>query len=197
MSDTAEAEAVLGNLVTALQMLENCPEFACLIPEVRVNLAYALRGAQTPEDVAAVEGRVTAVRGRPQAAGMPGWGASDHLARRLLQVRKYDPEINAVINFKCDQEIIEVVQQYCREKGLVLGAVDRAEEPEEVAGRDGGSMPWKVKQLFEKYGVMPRLFYEGAGWGKEPLFLVLGESAVEVTEVAIDIARRYREKINR
>ena len=197
MNDTAKAEAVLGNLVTALQMLGNCPEFTYLIPEVRVNLAYALREAQTPEDVAAVEGRITAVRGRPHAAGIPGWGASDHLARRLLEVRKYDPGINAVINFKYDQEIIEVVQQYCMEKGLLLGAVDRTEEPEEVAVRDGSSMPWKVKQLFKKYGVMPRLFHEGAGWGKEPLLLALGESAVEVTKIAIDIARRYSEKINR
>jgi len=33
---------VLGNLVTAVQMLENRSEFISLIHEVRVNLAYAL-----------------------------------------------------------------------------------------------------------------------------------------------------------
>ena len=198
MNKTVEAEAILGNMVTAVHMLENCPEFISLIPEVRVNLAYALREAETPQDVAAVEGRITAVHGFPRASGMPTWGASDHLARRLLEVRKYDPEINAVINFKCNQKVIEVVQQYCSERSLLFGWLDRSEEPDYITERDGASMPWKVKQLFSKYGAMPRLFYEGTRWGKEPLFLALGKDAVEVTKMAIEIAHRYSEKtINR
>jgi len=187
VNKSAEAEAVLGNLVTAVQMLENCPEFTSLIPEVRVNLAYALRKAETPQDVAAVEGRITAVHGFPHASGMPTWGVSDHLAR-----------INAVINFKCNQEITEVIQQYCSEQSLLFGWLDRSQEPDYITEQDGASMPWKAKQLFNKYGAMPRLFYEGAGWGKEPLFLALGKDAVEVTKMAIEIARRYSEKtINR
>lgn len=198
MNKTVEAEAILGNLVEALNMLENCREFTALIPEVRVNLAYALPEAQVPQDVAAIEGRITAVHDFPCASGMPTWGASDHLARRLLEVRKYDAEINAVINFKCNRQIIEVVQQYCSEGGLLFGWLDRSQEPDEVTEHDGASMPWKVKQLFSKYGAMPRLSYEGAGWGKEPLFLALGKDAVEVTKMAIEIARRYSEKtINR
>ena len=198
MNKTVEAEVVLGNLVTAVHMLESCLEFTSLIPEVRVNLAYALREAETSQDVAAVEGRITAVGDLPHASGMPAWGVSDHLARRLLEVRKYDAEINAVINFKCNQEIIEVVQQYCSEQSLLFGWLDRSEEPDYITERDGASMPWKVKQLFSKYGAMPRLFYEGTGWGKEPLFLALGKDAVEVTKMAIEIAHRYSDKtINR
>jgi len=191
MSKTIEAGAVLGNLVEALNMLENCPEFTALIPEVRVNLAYALPEAQVSQDVAAVEGRITAVRGFPHASGMPTWGASDHLARRILEVRKYDAEINAVINFKCNQQIIEVVQQYCSERGLLFGWLDRSKEPQNITEVDGASMSWKVKQLVTKYSAVPQLFYESAGWGKEPLFLVLGKDAVEVAGITIDIAQRY------
>ena len=55
-------------------------------------------------------------------------------------------------------------------------------------------MPWKVKQLVAKYSAVPRLFYETAGWGKEPLFLALGRDAVEVAGIAIEIARRYQKK---
>lgn len=191
MSKTIEAGAVLGNLVEALNMLENCPEFTALIPEVRVNLAYALPEAQVSQDVAAVEGRITAVRGFPHASGMPTWGASDHLARRILEVRKYDAEINAVINFKCNQQIIEVVQQYCSERGLLFGWLDRSKEPQNITEIDGASMSWKIKQLVTKYSAVPQLFYESAGWGKEPLFLVLGKDAVEVAGITIDIAQRY------
>ncbi len=141
-----------------------------------------------------MEGRITAVRGLPHASGMPAWGASDHLARRVLEVRKYDLEINAAINFKCDKVVIEIVQEYCLERGLLFGWLDRTEEPVEVAERDKDSMPWKVGQLVKKYGAMPRLFYEGEGWGKEPLFLALGKDAVEVASMAIEIARRYKDK---
>jgi len=185
-----EAEAILGNMVTAVHMLENCPEFTSLIPEVRVNLAYALPEAQVPQDIAAVDGRITVVRGFPHASGMPAWGASDHLARRLLEVRKYDAEINAAINFKCNRQIIEVVQQYCSEKGLLFGWFDRSQEPDGVTEYDGASMPWKVMQLSNKYKAMPRVFYEGPGWGKEPLFLALGRDAVEVATISIEIACR-------
>ena len=191
MSKTIEAGAVLGNLVEALNMLENCPEFTALIPEVRVNLAYALPEAQVSQDVAAVEGRITAVRGFPHASGMLTWAASDHLARRILEVRRYDAEINAVINFKCNQQIIEVVQQYCSERGLLFGWLDRSKEPQNITEIDGASMSWKIKQLVTKCSAVPQLFYESAGWGKEPLFLVLGKDAVEVAGITIDIAQRY------
>lgn len=194
MNKTKQTEMVLGNLVCAVEMLHDCPEFSSLVPEVRVNLAYALPEAKTPDEVAAVDGRITIVRGSPYASGMPAWGVSDHLARRILEVRKYDAEINAAINFKCDDVAIEVVRKYCSEQGLIFGWLDRTQEPKDTMESDGTSMPWKVKQLVTKYGTVPRLFYEGAGWGKEPLFLALGKDAVEIVSMVIEIAHRYREK---
>lgn len=187
---------ILGNLVCAVEMLQNCAEFALLMPEVRVNLAYALPGAKTPDEVAAVDGRITVVRGYPHASGMLQWGASDHLARRIIEVRKYDPTINAGINFKYDATVIEVVQKYCAEKGILSGWIDRTKEPAEVMEKDRSSMPWKIKQLVTSSGGVPRLFYEGEGWGKEPLFVALGSDAVEVVGIAIEIAQRYQQRPN-
>ena len=194
MNDAQQAEMVLGNLVRAIYLLQDCPEFAALIPEVRVNLACALPGARTPDEVAAVDGRITTVRGYPHASGLPRWGASDHMARLIIEVRRYDNTLNAGINFKCDAAIIEVVQKYGAEKGITFGWIDRTGEPEEVAGPDRSSMPWKIKQLATNHNGIPRLFYEGEGWGKEPLFVALGSDAVEVAGIAIDIARRYRQR---
>ncbi len=194
MNRTKQAEMMLGNLVYAVEMLQNCPEFSFIIPEVRVNLAYALPGAKTPEEVAAIDGRITVVQGLPHASGIPRWGASDHMARLLIEVRKYDPAINAGINFKCDAVMIEVVQKYCSEQDIPFGWIDRANEPAEVAERDGTSIPWKIKQLVSSSGNMPRLFYESEGWGKEPLFVAVGNDAIEVASMATEIARRYREK---
>lgn len=189
---TKQAEAILGNMVRAVEMLEECAEFATLMPEVRVNLVYALPGARTPDDVAAIDGRITVVRGTAHAAGLPRWGASDHMARLIIEVRKYDSTINAGINFKCDSTVIKVVQEYCRKKGLTAGRIDRTAEPAEVRERDGASMPWKIGQLAATCKGIPRLFYEGEGWGKEPLYVALSTDAVEAAGIAIDIARRYK-----
>jgi len=179
-------------MVRAVDILEKCPEFASLVPEVRINLVYALPGAKTRKDVAAVEGRITVVRGFPHASGLPAFGASDHMARLIIETRKYDANINAGINFKCDEEIIKVVKKYCTERKLLFGWIDRSREPKEVIQRDGASMPWKIGELVRSSGGVPRLFYEGEGWGKEPLFVAVGADAVEVAGIAVEIAVRYR-----
>ena len=196
MNNVKEIEAILGKLVSAVNMLEDCSDFTALIPEVRVNLVYALPEAKTHQDVAAIDGRITAVQGLPHASGMPKLGASDHMARLIIEARKYDSAINAGINFKCDKTIIEVGKEYCLKKGLSFGWIDRTKEPLEVIERDGASMPWKIGELVRSSGGLPHLFYEGDGWGKEPLFVALGSDAVEVTTMAMEIARRYGERIS-
>ena len=195
MHDSKQAEIILGNLTRAVEMLHDCPEFALLVPEVRVNLAYALPGAQKSNEVAAVDGRITVVKGLSHASGLPGWGASDHMARLIIEVRKYDPSVNAGINFKCDADIIEVVKGYCSEQGILFGWIDRTKEPAKVTEQDRSSMPWKINQLATNYNGIPKLFYEGEGWGKEPLFVAIGNDAVEVAGIAIEVARRYRQKM--
>lgn len=195
MADPEVLDRILGNMVRAVSILEGCPQFAFLVPEVRVNLVYALPGARSPQEVAAVEGRITAAKGWPRASGLPALGASDHMARLVLEIRKYDSAVNAGINFRCDQTVIEIVREYCGQNGIRFGWIDRSKEPAEVSEKDGMSMPWKVKSLVERSGGVPRLFYEGEGWGKEPLFCALGEDAVGVAATAIEIARRYCSRV--
>jgi predicted fused transcriptional regulator/phosphomethylpyrimidine kinase len=194
MSQNTQHDEILGNLTAAVNMLESCQAFAALVPEVRVNLAYALRDAKANEEVAAIDGRITVVRGFPLACGRPTWGASDHLSRRIIEIRKYASDFNAVINFKYDQQILATARHYAQKKGILFGSVEREEEPDEYSTRDGKSMPWKVRRLQEKYGKIPQLFYEDAGWGKEPLFLALGKNAVEVASIACDIAELYKQQ---
>ncbi len=194
MDKLKEKERILGNLVLAIEKLEKCPEFASLIPEVRVNLVYALPGAKDRQDVAGVEGRITTVRGLPHASELPAFGASDHMARLIIEIRKFDPSINDGINFKCDNVIIEIVKQYCQQHNLFFGWIDRSQEQKEVIEQDGQSMPWKIKELVNRSKGVPRLFYEREGWGKEPLFVAVGKDAIEVTSITIEIAQLYRNR---
>jgi thiamine-phosphate diphosphorylase len=188
MTKKDRAERIMGNLCLAVEKLQRCRDFSGLMPEVRVNVVYALPGAKTSAEVAAIDGRITVVNGYPLASGLPKWGGSDHMARLIIETRKYNPEVNAGINFKCDDNIIKVVKKYARENELVFGWIDRAGEPGEVSKTDGSSMPWKIKHLVERNGRVPDIFYEGDGWGKEPLFVALGSDAVCVVRTAIEIA---------
>jgi predicted fused transcriptional regulator/phosphomethylpyrimidine kinase len=176
-------------LAEAVALLEGCREFAGLVPEVRVNMVYAPEGAKDPDEVLGVDGRITVVAGMPKAAGPVRPGVSDHMARLVLETARLDPGIRAGLNFRWNETVLEHVQEYCAGKGLALGCIDRTVEPKELIGRDKGSIPWKVKQLVETCGSVPPVFYESRGWGKEPLFFLVGPDPAAVATRAIEIAK--------
>ena len=183
----SDRDLVLGNLVRAVHLLEACPEFAAIVPEVRVNLAFALPDASGPSQVAAVEGRITRVGDRPRASGLPAFGASDHMARLLVETMRREPRLRAGINFAWTEELLA----HLKATGHAPVGIDRTREPAEAADRDRASMPWKIETLVRAAGGVPRLFFESAGLGKEPLFVLLGEDAVAVAEEACRIARSF------
>jgi len=192
MIEMNEKEILLKDLTKAVKMIEGCKEFAHLMPEVRVNVVYALPNTRKPVDVAAVDGRITVVKNYLKASGDVIFGASDHMARLILEIRKYDRSIRAGINFKCDSEIIEHVKKFCKENELSFGKIERKKEPKGIIKKDKKSMPWKIKQLIKNYGKVPTIFYESEGWGKEPLFVIVGKTPIEVVKTAIKIARYWR-----
>lgn len=176
-------------LAEAVALLERCREFAALVPEVRVNIVYAPEGATDPNQVFGVDGRITVVAGMPKAAGTVRPGVSDHMARLVVEIGRIDAGVRAGLNFRWSETILSRVQDYCAGKGLALGCIDRTTEPKELIGRDRSSIPWKVKQLVETCGSVPPVFYESRGWGKEPLFFLVGPDPAGVATRAIEIAK--------
>jgi len=116
------------------------------------------------------------------------------MARLIIEARKHSNKINAGINFKCDSQIISFVKQYAMQHNLNLGGliVQKSRmKPLKLMEID----TWKVDYLVKKNRIVPDLFYEGDGWGKEPLFFLLGINAVAVVKTAIDIAKGYRKQL--
>ncbi len=188
---SGERAATVAALEAAVAVLEAAPEFSRLVPEVRVNFVNALAVPRSPADVAAVDGRITVVGGRPHASGPVRFGVSDHMARLVIELNRRDAAIRAGLNFRWHESVFAIVEPYCRERGLELGVIDRTDEPRELIGRDRGSMPWKVERLVAAAGGgVPRVFYESRGWGKEPLFFTVGPEPVALAERVIEIARR-------
>jgi predicted fused transcriptional regulator/phosphomethylpyrimidine kinase len=176
-------------LADAVAMLEGCREFSALVPEVRVNIVYATDGTDDPSKVLGVDGRITVVAGMPKASGPIRAGVSDHMARLVIETSRHDPSIRAGLNFRWNEAISQHVQGYCATKGLAFGSIDRTVEPKELIGKDKRSIPWKVKHLVTLCGSVPPVFFESRGWGKEPLFFLVGPDPAGVATRAIEIAK--------
>ena len=115
--DLSEKIDMTGRLYLGLEQIESCIEFSSLIPEVRTNFVYASEESTTPEDVLAVDGRITIVDKCPKAAGKIKLGASSHVARLILEIHKKDPEIRAAIDFANDPKIIDFLKSTVQKKG--------------------------------------------------------------------------------
>jgi hydroxymethylpyrimidine/phosphomethylpyrimidine kinase len=187
-----EGFGMLGRMMAALEEIEGCREFASLNPEVRTNIVYARDRARTREDVLAIDGRITVVEGRPRAAGRVRFGASSHMARLIIELRKVDPSARAGINFAWTPHLSRWLEGYCRERGWVFSVIDRHGEPEEIREAEGASMPWKVAEAIRAAGGrVPKVFHETGAIGKEAVSVLVGRDPVEVAGQACDIARKY------
>ena len=181
-----------GKMAVAVNLLEACEDFAFLIPEVRSNLVFALPSSETQDEVLGVEGRITVIDGRPHASGRPQFGASSHMARLIIELRKTDSSLRAAVNFANNPALARWLEEYCRSKGWVFSKIDRQNEPEDIRGEEGASMPWKVQAAIEAAGGrVPKIFYETGAIGKEPVSVLVGKDPIEVAGEVCEIARRY------
>src|SRR5512136_1447627 len=111
-----ETSLLYGEILNAVEYIENCKEFTSILPEVRTNLVYAASDAKTPDDVVGIDGRITVLNNIPYAAGKPRFGASSHMARLILELMKVDPSIRAGINFVSTPVLEQWLKRYCEQK---------------------------------------------------------------------------------
>ncbi len=192
--DLNEKIDMMGRLYLALEQIESCKEFSFLIPEVRTNFVYASRESTTPEDVLAVDGRITVVDGLPRASGKIKFGASSYMAHLILEIRKGNPEISSAIDFANTPEIAGFLKDYCKEKGWVFSGIDKRFEPEAIKYVDEASVPWEVAEAIRAAGErVPKVFCETGAVGKEPVSIFVGRDPLEVAEQICELARRFHE----
>jgi len=182
----AEKYKVLRNVREAVVILEENPEVRELIPEVQTNIGMALPYASSPEDIAAMVGRVVRMERGVRASGCPEFGASRHVARTILAVMRFDPEKRAAINLRYSEEIVKA----CQKLGLVTSFYDRKEEPPEIKAKEGMTTAWGAEQAVKRVGRVPDVIYHFGDWGKEPMVTILGRTAVDVAERTVEVAKK-------
>jgi len=153
--------------------------FVKIIPEVRSNIAMALREAKGPNDVVAIPGRITVVRGRPYATFAPEFGASKHLSKILLEVMKFFKDIRGIMCIKFNKRIEEIM----KELNFSIVYVIREEPSDEKLLR---AIRGKLVILKKP----PDAIVDRGCIGIEPITYILGKSASDVVEKVTRIIRQ-------
>jgi predicted fused transcriptional regulator/phosphomethylpyrimidine kinase/predicted transcriptional regulator len=168
----AERE-VLSNVREAVRRLSNAPGVVDHVPNVGTNVAMALPEAADETDVAAVPGRIHAMRGGLNVPSNPEFGASHHVATTLLAAGDVDPTIRGAVNLATSDALLAAVPADVETVAFDADYEDRRA---------------RLVDRFEA-GV-PRVVYHEGAFGIEPITYVLGATAVEAVDRAVDLIER-------
>ncbi len=182
----AERSAVIEDLREAVAMVEARPGIRDLVAECQMNIGMALSYAVDHLDVAAIDGRLTRQMDGVRAAGCPRFGASRHIANTILAVMEFDKRKRAALNLKYSTEIVEA----CKAVGLTVSYYDRREEPEEIKKMEGMTTKWGAGEAVKRAGKTPDVIYHLGDWGKEPMVVLVGETAIQVAGCAVQVMER-------
>lgn len=194
--DLANEIDMFGRMMIALEEIEACREFVSLIPEVRTNMVFAQPHAKNPDEVMAVDGRITIINGMPRAAGRVRFGASSHMARLIIELMKTDPSGRAGIDFGNPSGFSDWLSDYCTKQGWVSTIIDRRTEPAERRIAEGSSMQWKAAEAVRAGGgKVPKIICDAGGMGKEPVCIIVGIEPIGVAQDLCEIARAYAQSL--
>ena len=160
---------ILEELSLALNELLRDEKFLEFIPEIRSNFAYSPPKPKEKNDVAAIPGRITVVKGKAYALP-PEFGVSEHMADVLMRLSAIFPEIRSVLNIRYDERIFNALKR----AGFKIGTIEKSERSEEETVR-------LIIEEFKKKGVLDAVIDRG-GFGIEPCVYIFGRNPIEVVE---------------
>ncbi|MCS7119712.1 MAG: bifunctional hydroxymethylpyrimidine kinase/phosphomethylpyrimidine kinase [Nitrososphaerota archaeon] len=166
----------------AIEIIESRSELSPFIAEVGTQIGMAIPFASNFDDVAAVEGRIVKVRGKPKAVGQVCFGASRHIASVILAVMEYNPEMRAALNLRYDRGLIEAFKK----AGYRISCFDRRLEPATAKEVEGSTLDWGVREAIRSLGGVPDVIFDLGDVGKEPMIRVIGKTASDVLHKTLE-----------
>ena len=141
-----------------------------LVPEVGMNVVGATPYAESVDETAAVEGRITRTLEGVRATRGVRFGASSHVARFLLSAREHRPGLRFAVNCRFGDDVVAALDSL--EWPVV--EYDRAAEPEDAPG----TMDWGAEQAFgDAAAERPVAVADRGAVGKEPMTKLVAEDA--------------------
>ena len=93
----------------AAKILDTVPDE--LVPKSGMNIAMALKDAAGPEEIAAIDKRLTVHNGLLRKNGPAKFGTAEGLSYILLTVMKHSPETRCIMSIAYGDDIIDVMEE--------------------------------------------------------------------------------------
>ena len=81
------------------------------VPKSGMNIAYALKDAAGPEEMAAIDKRMTVHNGILRKNGQAKFGAAEHLSYVLMELMKHDPGCRCIMSLAYRNDIMDVMEE--------------------------------------------------------------------------------------
>jgi len=144
------------------------------IPEVGINVGYALAQAKNHKDICAIDGRIVKTLCGGIRTGNICFGASKHIASVILAVMSFNSDIRCALNFKYSRDNIKK----CKEAGFSIGSFNRTYEHSAISS----TLDWGTKEAITKLNYIPDIIYDTGAVGKEPMIRLLGRNPKDLIE---------------
>ncbi|MBQ7405515.1 MAG: bifunctional hydroxymethylpyrimidine kinase/phosphomethylpyrimidine kinase [Candidatus Methanomethylophilaceae archaeon] len=95
-----------------------------LVPRSGLNVAMALNDAAGPEEIAAIDKRMTVHNGLLRKNGPAKFGSAEHLSYLLLAAMKHDPRTRCVMNIAYTKDVMDIME----EVGMNVVVVDMTKD---------------------------------------------------------------------
>jgi len=103
-----ERGEVIARLSEAASNLEQAMAVS-LLPAGGGYIMYALHGARSPNDVAAVTGGLQADHGSVRCSGRIGFGVENRISRTILTAIKFDPAIRSAASIRFSDDSFQIL----------------------------------------------------------------------------------------
>jgi hypothetical protein len=181
ISDISDARRnALSELRCAVSLLESSPEFADLVPEVFTNVVMGVDHAKGIADVAGIPGRLVKVRGKIKALMEPEFGVSSHMAKLLLAAMSHNPKVRSIINLKYSEAMVRTMNK------LEMKHVVLHRDPA-FKGTEDELFQFVDRSFAKERGLAAVV--DGGGFGIEPNTYIFDESASQLADKVVRIAR--------
>lgn len=147
-----------------------------IIPEVGTNFVFSKQKPKTINDIVGVSGRIVKSFDKVIIAGSLEYGGSRHVGSALLEVAKKFPNIRSALNVKYDKKLISKAKT----KGMTVTNYQRSDEPSRTKSKEGGTIPWGIKNAITNSTKAPVLIFHTGDLGKEPMIVIFGKNPRDV-----------------
>ncbi len=155
------------------------------IPDVQMDIGYALEGAKGIEDVAAFPGRIGHHNGRVFFKGEPQFGASSYIAQLILEYMHHVPSMRSGANVRYDKVIIRKALK----KGFKVAFLNEQLKSSGTINKKGQGFDILMGRALNDVDNPPDIIYDEGGMGKEPMIRLFARSPLELLKKMEMIAR--------